>query len=87
MIILIALFAVAVIYDAIIIYRKGVYYSISAQVIRTSKKHVSVPFCFGLVVGFVCGHLFWSMDESRWKYTEEELKARNIKIEKCLGNK
>lgn len=56
---IIAILAV-VVFDVFIIIKKGKYYSISAFIIRTSHKYPSVPF----LLGFVCGHLFWSMDTS-----------------------
>jgi hypothetical protein len=56
------LIAAIVIFDIFIIMKKGKYHSISAFIIRASHKYPSVPF----LLGFVCGHLFWSMDTSDW---------------------
>lgn len=58
---LVTVFAI-IVFDFYIILKKGKYYSISAYIIRMSHKYPSVPF----LLGFVCGHLFWSMDTSDW---------------------
>ena len=64
-------------YDFYIIYKKGKKESISAWIIRLSHKYPSIPF----LLGFVCGHLFWSMDTNDWKIVEkpqeEKVKAIN----------
>ena len=49
-------------FDVFIIVKKGKYHSISANIIRASHKYPSIPF----LLGFLCGHLFWSMDTSDW---------------------
>lgn len=59
--IFVIVFAIAV-FDIYIIYKKGKYESISAHIIRASHKHPSIPF----LLGFVAGHLFWSMDTASW---------------------
>lgn len=46
------------VYDVYIIVKKGKYESISAHVIRGSKKYPLLVLCFGILLG----HLFWSMD-------------------------
>lgn len=48
--------------DVIIIWRKGIKASISATLIRRSYKYPMIPFLIGMIVGFVCGHLFWRMN-------------------------
>jgi type III secretory pathway component EscT len=53
--------AIAV-FDVYIIFKKGKYESISAHIIRASHRHPSIPF----LIGFVAGHLFWSMDTASW---------------------
>jgi hypothetical protein len=58
------------IFDVFIIYKKGKYESISAHIIRAAKKYPSIPF----LIGFVCGHLFWSMSDQDWKIVEGVLK-------------
>lgn len=50
------------VYDVYIIAKKGKYFSVSAWMIRTSKKFPSIPFGIGLGVGMLAGHLFWSMN-------------------------
>lgn len=51
-----------VIYDVYIILKKGKYESISAHIIRGSKKMPLIVFCAGLLSGILLGHLLWSMD-------------------------
>lgn len=59
----IVLLVVAVaVFDFYIIFKQGKYYSISAYIIRWSHKYPSIPF----LLGFLCGHLFWSMDTADW---------------------
>lgn len=53
--------AIAV-FDVWIIAKKGKQESISAHIIRLSHQYPSIPF----LVGFVAGHLFWSMASSDW---------------------
>lgn len=63
-------------YDFYIIYKEGKKESISAWIIRLSHKYPSIPF----LLGFVCGHLFWSMDTADWKIEppkEEKVKQVN----------
>ena len=73
--ILITLVAIGV-FDFYVIIRRGKQASISAWFIRNSKKHPSIAF----LMGFVMGHLFWSMSE--FSYTpKEEMK---VKCEKFL---
>lgn len=50
-------------FDVWIIVKKGKKESISAHIIRYSHKYPSVPF----ILGFVAGHLFWSMNPSDWQ--------------------
>jgi type III secretory pathway component EscT len=62
-IIFIAIVVVSIaVFDIYIIIKKGKYESISAHIIRASHKHPSIPF----LIGFVAGHLFWSMDTASW---------------------
>lgn len=49
-------------FDVWVIAKKGKQESISAHIIRMSHQYPSIPF----LVGFVAGHLFWSMDTSSW---------------------
>jgi hypothetical protein len=51
-----------VVFDVYVIAAKGKKESISAHIIRLSRAHPSIPF----LLGFVCGHLFWSMNTSDW---------------------
>jgi type III secretory pathway component EscT len=50
------------IFDVYIIAKKGKTESISAHIIRVSHKYPSIPF----LLGFLCGHLFWSMNTADW---------------------
>lgn len=50
------------VYDVWIILKKGKQESISAYIIRWSKQYPSIPF----LIGFVAGHLFWSMSDKDW---------------------
>lgn len=72
----IALVLIVAVFDFWVIYKKGKYFSISAYIIRWSKKYPSIPF----LIGFLCGHLFWSMDTIEWKY--EDPKKVECKISK-----
>lgn len=56
-------------YDFYIIKKKGKYNSISAFIIRWSKKYASIPF----LLGFICGHLFWSMDTGESQFEGAKL--------------
>jgi len=58
----ILLVLIIAIFDFWIIAKKGKYESISAHIIRASHKYPSIPF----LIGFVCGHLFWSMNTLDW---------------------
>jgi hypothetical protein len=49
-------------FDFYIIIKKGKKESISAHIIRLSHEYPSIPF----LLGFLCGHLFWSMKTSDW---------------------
>ena len=53
--------AAITVFDIYIILKKGAPASISAYIIRASRKHPSIPF----LIGFLAGHLFWSMSEDR----------------------
>ena len=57
---------IIIIYDIYIIYKEGKYYSISAYVIRGSKRYPLVVLAFGILLG----HLFWSM--SSFDYLPKE---------------
>lgn len=50
-----------VIFDVYIIKKKGKPASISAYIIRGSKEYPLLVLLFGLALGIVFGHLFWSM--------------------------
>lgn len=63
-----------ILFDVYIILKKGKYESISAHVIRGSKKYPLLVLCFGIVLG----HLFWSMDSF-------DSLPKEILIEKCKG--
>ena len=61
--IFIALLVAAIaIFDVWVILKKGKQESISAYIIRYSHKYPSIPF----LLGFLCGHLFWSMNTADW---------------------
>lgn len=49
------------IYDAIAIYYGGTEASISSLIITSSYKMPFLPFCIGLFIGILSGHLFWRM--------------------------
>lgn len=66
---LVIIFIIAV-YDVWIIWKKGKYESISAHIIRISKKTPLVT----LLCGIVLGHLFWSMDSFDYLPKEEIVK-------------
>jgi hypothetical protein len=63
---------IAGLFDIWVIAKKGKYESISAHVIRGSKKYPLVVLLFGVLLG----HLFWSMDTFD-RMPKEEL------IERC----
>jgi type III secretory pathway component EscT len=54
--------AAIAIFDVWVIAKKGKKESISAHIIRLSHQYPSIPF----LVGFVAGHLFWSMKTADW---------------------
>jgi predicted permease len=54
--------AAIAIFDVWVIIKKGKQESISAHIIRLSRQYPSIPF----LIGFVCGHLFWSMADKDW---------------------
>lgn len=58
---------VLIAYDFYIIIKKGKQESISAHVIRGSKKYPLLVLCFGILLG----HLFWSMNPSDIYYNTE----------------
>lgn len=63
--------AILALYDVYIIFTKGKYNSISAVIIRGSKRYPLVVLAFGVLLG----HLFWSMNT--FDYAEPEyLKER-----------
>lgn len=74
--VLLIVFIIAV-FDIYVILKKGKYHSISAFIIRSSRQYPSIPF----LIGFVCGHLFWSMDTSDWKDQVIEAKAIHKELE------
>lgn len=55
---LLVIVVILILFDVIIIMKKGKHASISAYVIRGSKKYPLVVLAFGILLG----HLFWSMD-------------------------
>jgi TctA family transporter len=58
--------AAIAIFDVWVIIKKGKQQSISAYIIRWSKQYPSIPF----LIGFVAGHLFWSMSDKDWMINE-----------------
>jgi len=70
------LLVVIIVFDFYVINKKGKYFSISAFIIRWSKSYPSIPF----LLGFVCGHLFWSMDSGESTFKGEDL----IKYKQCV---
>ena len=56
-----------VIFDVYIIAKKGKQESISAHIIRGSKKYPLLVLCFGILLG----HLFWSMSTEDIYYNTE----------------
>lgn len=56
-----------IIFDVFIIAKKGKQESISAHIIRGSKKFPLVVLCFGILLG----HLFWSMKTEDIYYNTE----------------
>lgn len=71
---LIALILAIVVFDVFIIKKKGKQASISAYIIRGSKKYPAFFIPFSALFGFVCGHLFWSMDTFDWATKETIIK-------------
>tara|TARA_R110002167_G_scaffold198805_3_gene401926 strand:- start:4322 stop:4567 length:246 start_codon:yes stop_codon:yes gene_type:complete len=69
---LIAVLSIAI-FDVFIIAKKGKYESISAYIIRGSKKYPLVV----LLSGVLLGHLFWSMDSFDHLPKEELIKKCN----------
>ena len=59
------------IFDIYIINKKGKHESISAYIIRGSKKMPMLVFLFGLALGIPLGHIFWSMDTKDWMPADE----------------
>lgn len=59
------------IFDIYVIAKHGKQESISAYVIRGSKKYPLMVLIFGLSLGIVFGHLFWSMDSEDYMYPED----------------
>lgn len=55
---ILAVIILIAVYDVYIIAKKGKRDSISAYIIRASRKYVIVP----LAAGFLLGHIFWSMN-------------------------
>lgn len=66
-----------IIYDVYIIWKKGKFYSISAFIIRGSKKMPLVVLAFGILLG----HLFWSMDSFDYLPKEEIEKRCRVLLE------
>jgi len=50
------------IFDAYLIKKSGKLESISAYIIRGKKEFFSLYIVLACLFGFLCGHLFWSMD-------------------------
>lgn len=63
-------------FDLYIIAKKGKYFSISASIIRATYKYPMIPF----LVGFLCGHLFWKMNDKDIykKLSTDEKKSSKI---------
>lgn len=53
-----------VVFDYWVIWKKGKKESISAHIIRASHDYPLIPF----LLGIVCGHLFWSMNNNDWMF-------------------
>ena len=62
-----AMVAAIIIFDFYIVFEEGAGESISAYIIRWSHDYPSIPF----LVGFVAGHLFWRMSDSRVEKKEK----------------
>lgn len=75
LIFILALIVSVAVFDVVIIFKKGKQESISAHIIRASKKYPSIPF----LLGFLCGHLFWSMSDQDWQIKDtKEIQEKNI---------
>jgi uncharacterized metal-binding protein len=59
---ILALVVAVIVFDVFIITKKGKQSSISAYIIKATKKYASV----GLILGYVLGHLTWSMSDFDW---------------------
>lgn len=62
--------AIVALYDIWIIWKKGKFESISAHIIRLSKKMPLVVLLFGIILG----HLFWSMNSFDYMERSELVK-------------
>jgi len=72
-----------IIFDVYIIVRDGEFESISAYVIRGSKRYPLVVLAFGILLG----HLFWSMDSFKWMPKEELVQKCKVVLEtQEIGN-
>lgn len=60
-----------VVFDIYIIKKKGKQESISAYIIRGAKKYSALFIPGAVIFGYVCGHLFWSMDTFDYLHKEE----------------
>lgn len=71
-----------IVYDIYIILKNGKKESISAYIIRWSKKYPAFFIPLSCAFGFLCGHLFWSMDTFDYLSREEIVKKCEKFIEK-----
>lgn len=63
-----------VVWDIILITKKGKYHSISANFIRAFKKYPAISFFMGFILGGLAGHLTWSMSDFDWMPREQIVK-------------
>jgi hypothetical protein len=52
-------------YDAYLLTNYGTEATVSHWIIVNSYKYPVLPFVFGLIVGFLMGHLFWRMRDTK----------------------
>lgn len=71
---LVVLVLAIAVFDVWIIKKKGKTASISALIIRGSKKYPALFVPLSALFGFVMGHLFWSMDTFDWAEKEYIIK-------------
>ena len=62
------------VYDVIAIGQGGTEASISSLIITMSYEFPALPFGIGLLIGFLCGHLFWRMKSNKDTLSIDHLK-------------